>query len=931
MEFSGNKELNRLYFEIFHAPIKENEGKIIGVSVYVKDSIEKNDAFYLFKESEARFRILFEQSPDAIILVDLVNEKIIDANQKAAKLFKCEKNELIGMHHNSMHPQFNETCKHESFIDHIAESHLLDANYLVNSSILALDGTVIPVEIIPQIIRIGDNDLFLGTLRDITERKNAEEKLFESELFFRESQRAAGIGSYKLDIQTGMWTSSEVLDGIFGIDSNYERSVSGWSELIFEDDKEMMNNHFAVDVLEKRMPSNKEYRIKRISNGEIRWVHGLGKLVFDEKNQLIAIFGTIQDITERKIADESIRKSEERLNRAELASKSGNWELLVESGIIKASKGACKVYGLNSEDFVYEKIKIIPLKEYRPLLDLALKNLIQKGEPYNIEFKIKTVDTGEMKVIHSSAVYDADRGVVFGVIRDITAQKEAESALHESEERFKVLFENAPDAMFLADTETRRIIDANISACHLFKKEKNELIGLYQHELHPERNISKTKDDFDTHIIKSINTATSLLIENTIITSEGIEIPVEILGQSIKIGKKELLLGTFRDITERKKAENALRDNEQKLSALFNGMSEMTVIHEMIFDVNNQPVNYRILDCNPSFTHITGIARENAIGHLATEVYGTEQAPYLTAYAGVCHTGMNYEFQTYFSPLDKHFLISAVSIGENRFATITADITDIQKVQEIVLEKNKELENYMYVASHDLRSPLVNIQGFSQRLENQIDELLMQFRQNHIELSNFNDIEKTISQNIHKSLNFILNNVAKMDTLINGLLQLSRTGQIQLNIQKINVKQLIDKVLKTFDYQLTACNAKIQLYEIHNCRADENQINQLFSNLINNAYKYRAADRQLKIEITSVVQFNKVIYSISDNGIGIEESKINRIWDMFYRIDPVNDEKGEGLGLSLAKQIAGKNNGKIWVESKIGIGSTFFVELPSVV
>jgi two-component system sensor histidine kinase VicK len=74
-----------------------------------------------------------------------------------------------------------------------------------------------------------------------------------------------------------------------------------------------------------------------------------------------------------------------------------------------------------------------------------------------------------------------------------------------------------------------------------------------------------------------------------------------------------------------------------------------------------------------------------------------------------------------------------------------------------------------------------------------------------------------------------------------------------------------------------------------------------------------------------------VIYSISDNGIGIEESKINRIWDMFYRIDPVNDEKGEGLGLSLAKQIAGKNNGKIWVESKIGIGSTFFVELPSVV
>ncbi len=134
--------------------------------------------------------------------------------------------------------------------------------------------------------------------------KRAELALIESEHFFKESQRAAGIGSYKLDIQSGYWTSSEILDSIFGIDSSFVRTVSGWSSIVLEDDREMMNKHFAIDVQEKKMPFNKEYRIKRLSDNQIRWVHGLGKLDFDENNQIITMRGTIQDITERKVIED---------------------------------------------------------------------------------------------------------------------------------------------------------------------------------------------------------------------------------------------------------------------------------------------------------------------------------------------------------------------------------------------------------------------------------------------------------------------------------------------------------------------------------------------------------------------------------------------------------------------------------------------------
>ena len=150
---------------------------------------------------------------------------------------------------------------------------------------------------------------------ELDERKKAEELLLESEYFFKESQRAAFVGSYKFDLRTDFWTSSEVLEQIFGIDKSYNRSLGGWLEIAHPEDREMMARYFSEEVVSKRNPFNKEYRIIRKSDGETRWVLGLGKLTLDADDNIVEMIGTIQDITDRKESEIALQESEERYRR----------------------------------------------------------------------------------------------------------------------------------------------------------------------------------------------------------------------------------------------------------------------------------------------------------------------------------------------------------------------------------------------------------------------------------------------------------------------------------------------------------------------------------------------------------------------------------------------------------------------------------------
>jgi PAS domain S-box-containing protein len=158
-----------------------------------------------------------------------------------------------------------------------------------------------------------------------------------------------------------------------------------------------------------------------------------------EMNSIAMPDGTYQsfvrDITERKKTEENVRVSEARLKRAELASKSGNWELHIDTHTMIGSAGASKIYGVEQDHLDFSVVKKVPLPEYRSMLDLALKELIENDKPYDIEFKIRAIDTNQVKDIHSIAVFDRERRILFGIIQDITDRKRVQEELINAKEK----------------------------------------------------------------------------------------------------------------------------------------------------------------------------------------------------------------------------------------------------------------------------------------------------------------------------------------------------------------------------------------------------------------------------------------------------------------------------------------------------------------
>jgi light-regulated signal transduction histidine kinase (bacteriophytochrome) len=220
---------------------------------------------------------------------------------------------------------------------------------------------------------------------------------------------------------------------------------------------------------------------------------------------------------------------------------------------------------------------------------------------------------------------------------------------------------------------------------------------------------------------------------------------------------------------------------------------------------------------------------------------------------------------------------------------------------------NQELESFAYITSHDLQEPLRTIASFTQLMERRY--------------------KGKFDSDADEFMDYIVIAAVRMKAMIQGLLDYSRVGKDE-ELNEFNAEEALNQTLSNMHSSIEECHAEITHENLPVIIADKKQIARVFQNLIGNALKFRKDDVKPKIHVSAEKIDNEYIFSVQDNGIGIEEQYMGRIFDVFKRLHTIDKYEGTGIGLSVVKRIIDHHGGRVWVESSLGVGSTFYFTIP---
>lgn len=248
-------------------------------------------------------------------------------------------------------------------------------------------------------------------------------------------------------------------------------------------------------------------------------------------------------------------------------------------------------------------------------------------------------------------------------------------------------------------------------------------------------------------------------------------------------------------------------------------------------------------------------------------------------------------------------ITSVLRIREIIIANVNKKANEIRLLNEKLQNAYEELDTFSYTISHDLRTPLTSIKTYA--------ELILR--------------NKSIDENAKKMLGRILSGTDKMNFLIKEILNLARVGRSDIHFEKVNMQVLLDEVIAEVFAAYKMDKAELILGQLPDIKGDRTMLIQVFTNLITNSVKYSSVVAKPKIEISAYIDGDETIYYVKDNGIGIDNRYYDRVFELFKRMDNAKDIEGTGVGLAIVKRVVEKHNGRVWFESKLNVGSTFYL------
>jgi len=874
--------------------------------------------------SEEKYKQLVSKLPDLVIIH--INGKIVFANDTTSNTIGFTSQDLIGT---SVFDNLDDENRKIVF-DKIEKRQNINSDFSKYEIVIRTKyNTLRNAEIRVAQVDYEGELAYLTVITDITDRKRMEESLYESQrLIFTLMNNLPGM-AYRC-LNDSYWTMQFISNGCkdlieydpFDLINNNKLS---FMQLVHPDDVNK-DKKAIQQALQNKKPFQTIYRIITAS-GKIKWVLEKGVGIYADK-ELLFIEGIITDITQLKEIEFDLKRSKDNFSIMAENIQDG---LTITSGdkVIYMNRRAEEIFGLSSKELllllnekknltIAEKNRIVKIKD-----DL---NFEGKG-PEFLEYWITTKNESRrfIRNSYSSDNNSSDKTFNYIITSDLTERKIKEDELKNSEEKLRFLINDAPLGIIYADL-SGNIEFVNPTMLSLLGSpsiEATQEINLLTFPLLVKFCISKK-------VLECINTGKRSSSETYYQSKWGKEVYISLKLSPIRNYKKIQtgIMLIVDDITEQKNAEILLKRSEQKNRAI------LDAIPDIIFRLTNDGVfiDYKAKDSGSLL-----LPPEEFIGKSMFHVLPQQLAKTTMQHIKMAiQTGdvQNYDYDHTVNNKLFFYEVRMIKSGEEEVMAIIRDITEkriaekeIEQLNIELIDKNKEQEQIIYVASHDLRSPLVNIQGFSTELFKTFETAKSIIYSEE----NTNEIRERLSNmfetEIPDSFNYIFSSTHKMDLLIAGLLKISRLGRVILNKQIIDMNQLMKLVLNIFEFQMKEKNISITFKELPNCYGDEMMINQIFSNLIDNAIKYLSPIRSGKICISGHIDNNDSIYCIEDNGIGIQSNYFNKIFELFHRLD--NNQKGEGLGLAIAKKIIEKHNGRIWLESEQNIGTKFFISLPN--
>jgi len=669
----------------------------------------------------------------------------------------------------------------------------------------------------------------------------------------------------------------------------------------------------------------------RLDGSEVSVEIGASRMTYQEEPAIQII---LHDLSGQKRAAAALRETEAR-KAAILETSLDAIAGIDHKGIVREWNSAAeRIFGYRRDEAVGNKLEalIVPAavtQRYLPgLADYLMtgaSSLI--GRPVEVVAKRANGEEFPMELALTQITH-AEPAFYTAFMRDITDRKHAEEALRRSEARKTVILETALDAIVTFDAQAK-IIEWNPAAGDIFGYSRALALGRSFSDLMTgAANEELNRKGLARYLQTGRGRLLGQRMELMALRANGAEFPVELTITHIATGDQTVFTSFIRDITERRRTEEALRKSEERFRLLVEGVEDYAIY---MLDTHG-----RVTTWNVGAERIQGYRAQEIIGRRFHRFYTKDDADRKKPDQALAVATSEGRYQDEHWLVRKNgaqfwasFVITALRDENGKltgFSTIARDVTKRKHAEDEIRRLNAalerqvqertaeleaaytEMEAFSYSISHDLRAPLIHIAGFVEMLKSDLGPKLDDRSRRHLET--------------------ICSSTENMGRMIADLLALSRIGRAEMHKMRVSLAEIVKDVQRELSAGLQNRQVAWMVHDLPEVTADPILLRQAVMNLLANAVKFTRNEDEARIEIGTVASDTEDVISIRDNGVGFDMKYATKLFGVFQRLHPAAEFEGSGIGLAKTRRIIHRMGGRVWAESIPKEGATFYFSLP---